>query len=171
MTSIDEIVDVVDEQCAIVGTISKKEAHRKGLLHPTVIAEVINKKGEWLLVTQAKDRQEPGKYVSPMGGHVTHNETFEMALKREMKEELGMTQFDFKYVGKFIYNVFVNNQQENHFFIVYEVYTEDKPRLSHEASEYKYFSVEKLKSELKNNKEIFGISFLSVLTNLYPQYI
>ncbi len=164
----NEMVDIVDKNCKIIGTSLKREAHKKGLLHATVIAAVINKRGDWLLVTQSKNRQEPGKYVCPMGGHVAHGETFEDALKREMKEELGVDDFKYRLKGKFIYNVFVCNRQENHYFIVYEVYSDTKPCLSHEASGYKYFSVKELKSEITHHKELYGNSFLAVLDHLYP---
>lgn len=167
----NELVDIVDRDCNIIDKTTKDEAHRKGLLHPTVIAEVINSKKEWLLVTQSQHKQEPGKFISPMGGHVTHGESFEEALKREMSEELGMTDFSYKDKGRFIYNVFVKNKQENHYFIVYEVFSDNIPKLSEESSEYRYFTVENLKRELKENSQIFGNSFLSVLENLYPELL
>lgn len=66
-TTDNEHVDIVDENDNVLYSTSKKEAHEKGLLHRCVIAEVINSKGEWLLIKQSKTKQEPGKFVSPMG--------------------------------------------------------------------------------------------------------
>lgn len=80
----DEQVDIVDENNTVLYQTSKQEAHEKGLLHQCVIAEVVNKNGEMLLVKQSVTKQEPGKYVSPMGGHVRSGETLDDALKREM---------------------------------------------------------------------------------------
>ncbi len=55
-----EYVDIVDKDVKVIGKAPKVEAHKKGLLHPTVIAEVINSKGEWLLVKQASHKQDAG---------------------------------------------------------------------------------------------------------------
>ena len=62
-----EKVDVVDKNLKVLYSVEKQEAHDKGFLHPTVIAEVINSRGEWLLVKQAGHKQDPGQFVSPVG--------------------------------------------------------------------------------------------------------
>ena len=138
----NEQVDIVDENCTVLYQTSKVKAHQDALLHRCVIAEVINSKGEWLMVKQSQTRQEPGKFVSPMGGHVSAGESLEDALKREMQEELGMKDFKYKYIGKCIYNVEVLGRRENHYFIVFEVQNDQEPVLSHEAQSYKRFTKE-----------------------------
>lgn len=77
-----EQVDIIDENLKVLYSCDKSEAHEKGLLHATVIAEVHNSKGEWMLVKQASDKQDAGQYVSPVGGHVAAGESFEDALRR-----------------------------------------------------------------------------------------
>src|SRR3989338_3426045 len=101
----DEPVDIVDENENFLEIVTKGLAHEKGLLHKTVISQIINSKGEWLLVKQSSARQDAGQYVSPVGGHVTSGETNDEALKRESMEEVGFTD-DFKYelVGKKIFD-------------------------------------------------------------------
>lgn len=80
----DEIVEVIDKNGKIIGQISKQIAHEKGLLHKTVIAEVINPKDEIMLVKPYSHKQDAGQYVSPVGGHVSAGESDEEALKREV---------------------------------------------------------------------------------------
>lgn len=116
----EEPVDIVDEEDRVLYACSKGEAHEKGLLHRTVIAELINSRGEWTLVKQAPDRQDPGQYVSPMGGHVRAGETLEGALAREVEEELGIAVTSRRFVGKTIYRRHVREKDENHYFIVCE---------------------------------------------------
>src|SRR3989344_2281743 len=53
---------------------------------PVVGAFIFNSKGELLLIQMPKWQ---GKYVCP-GGHIEWGETIEQALKREVKEELGI---------------------------------------------------------------------------------
>ena len=58
---------------------------------PTVGALILNPKGQILLV---KSYKWPGKYTIP-GGHIEVGETVEEALKREVKEEVGLdVEFD-----------------------------------------------------------------------------
>ncbi len=50
----DEVVDVVDKGNKVLHQVSKHEAHQKGLLHRTIIAEIIDSKGRMTLVNQAR---------------------------------------------------------------------------------------------------------------------
>ncbi|KKU44213.1 MAG: NUDIX hydrolase [Parcubacteria group bacterium GW2011_GWA2_46_7] len=103
--SADEPVDIVDEKDEVVGTTFKHQAHREGLLHRTVIAEVIGTDGKWTLIKQASDRQDAGQFVSPIGGHVAAGELEKDALKREANEEYGLDgDISFKLIGKKIFS-------------------------------------------------------------------
>ena len=118
----DELVDIVDDKENVVEVVTKREAHQKGLLHKTAIAEVIDSQGRWLLVKQSSSRQDAGQYVSPVGGHVTSGETDEQAVKREASEELGLEgNFNLDLVDKVVFNRNILGRQENHYFIVYKI--------------------------------------------------
>jgi len=168
MTEI-EYVDILDENDNIVSTVCKQEAHEKGLLHRTAIAEVINSKGQWILVKQAGDRQDAGQYVSPVGGHVKSGENLLDALKREAKEEMGLENFTYKYIGKKIYNREVLGRKENHYFILYEIYSDEEPTLNNESVSFERFTTQRLKEELKNNPKKFGNAYHFVVEIFYPQ--
>ena len=127
----DELVDIVDENMNFIKVDSKMEAHREGWLHKTVIGVVLNSQGHYLLVKQSKNRQDPGQYVSPAGGHVSAGESDEDALKREVYEELGIKDFKYEFVGKGIFNREVIGRKENHFFIIYKVFSDQNPILNH----------------------------------------
>lgn len=162
-----EKVDVVDENLKVLYSTEKQEAHEKGLLHPTIVAEVINKKGEWLLVKQADHKQDAGQFVSPVGGHMRSGESEEEALKREALEEIGLRDFEFKRVGQVIYNRRVKDTFENHYFIIYEIKSDEEITLNDESVDYKWFSEEELKSLLKSNPKFFGDAFYPVIKNFY----
>src|SRR3989344_2857247 len=104
----DELVDIVDENGNILKVVAKGEAHEKGLLHKTVISQVIDSEGRWLLVKPVKGRQDAGRYQSPVGGHVSAGEVETEALKRETEEELGLKgDFKYEFIERKIFNRFV----------------------------------------------------------------
>ncbi len=166
-----ETVEIVDEDFHVLYKVSKKEAHDKGLLHKCVIAEVINKKGKMMLIKPYSHKQDAGQYVSPVGGHVSAGETNEEALKREVKEEIGISSFTCEMKGKAIFNRFILGRQENHYFVLYEIFTDEKPKLGDEAESYKWFTKKELINELKKNKKVFGDAFLFVVKKFYPEFI
>jgi isopentenyl-diphosphate delta-isomerase len=163
-----EQVDLVTEEDKVIGNISKAEAHQKGLLHRTVIAEVINSSGLWTLVKQSSDRQDPGRFVSPIGGHVRTGETEDEALKREAAEEFGLTgDFEFHLVGKKIFDRQVNDRQENHLFILYEISSDAEPVLNEEAVDFEQFTREEIADGLRKDPQKFGAAFHFVFTSFY----
>lgn len=167
-----ELVDVVDEQGNILEVVPKQEAHKRGLLHKTVISEVLDSQGRWLLVKQSQDRQDAGQYVSPVGGHVRSGETEIEALKREAGEELGLHgDFTYEYVNKAIFNRQVLGRQENHFFIVYKINSDKKPYLNHESESCRYFTEEELKNAIQQNPKLFGGAFLFVAKQFYQHLL
>ena len=167
----DEKVDIIDENGNFIKAVYKKEAHEKGLLHKTVISQVIDSRGRWLLTKPVKGRQDAGQHQSPMGGHVSAGETEVEALKRETKEELGLKDFKYEFIGRKILNRFVIGRQENHFFIIYKIFSDQEPILSHEDESYKYFTEEELKRELKENPELFGEAFRFVVKTFFPSLL
>lgn len=164
-----EFVDVVDKDGSIVSSVSKQEAHEKGLLHMTVISEVINSRGEWLLVKQASDRQDAGQYVSPIGGHVKSGESLDDALKREALEEVGLTNFKFEFVGKGIFNREVLGRKENHYFMMYKIFSDEEPTLNNESVSCERFTVEQIKGELKTSPQKFGEAFHFVWNKFFDK--
>lgn len=166
-----EMVDIVDNNLNILYKTSKQEAHEKGLLHKTVIGEVINSKREIMLIRPFGHKQDAGQFVSPIGGHVRSGESDEDALKREALEEVGLKDFKFKLKGKGIFNRSILNRQENHYFIFYEIFTDDEPVLGDEAETFERFTVGELKERIKNNIDEFGGAYLFVLKNFYPDLL
>lgn len=167
----DEQVEVIDESGKILQVIAKKEAHEKGLLHKCVVAELIDSQGNWILTQPSAGRQDEGQFVSPVGGHVTAGETDEQALIRETQEEASITPKNFKLVGKAIFNREVIGRKENHQFLLYEIYTDEEPILSHEGVAFKKFSPEEIKRVYYEDPKQFGDAFVFVLENLYPHLL
>jgi len=166
-----EEVDIVDENDAVLFATTKLEAHAKGLLHRTVISEIITSNGDFILVKQAADRQDPGQYVSPVGGHVKAGESKDDALIRETEEELGFTPITYKLVGKAIFNRPVRDHIENHYFISYEIMSDSLFILNHEAVSYKTFSKDELKQLFKTHPNMFGDAYMFIVKTFYPELL
>ena len=92
----EEIFPVVDAAGNVVGKATRGECHGGSmLLHPVVHLHVFNSRGELYLQKRPawKDIQ-PGRGDTAVGGHVDYGETIAEALRREVREEVGVTDFE-----------------------------------------------------------------------------
>ena len=100
-----EMFPVVDEEGNITGAATRGECHSGAmLLHPVVHLHVLNSKGELYLQKRPEWKDiQPGKWDTSVGGHIDYGETPEQALVREVREELGMTDFKPERVGMYVF--------------------------------------------------------------------
>ena len=96
---------IVDEEGRVVGTATRGECHNGSkLLHPVVHLHVFNSRGEVYLQKRPEWKDiQPGKWDTSVGGHIDYGETPELALNREVSEELGITDFVPEGVGKYVF--------------------------------------------------------------------
>ena len=105
MDNLQEIFPIVDENGTVMGSATRGKCHNGSkLLHPVVHLHVFNSKGEIYLQKRPEWKDiQPGKWDTAVGGHVDYGETPEEALKREVREELGITDFEPEFVDKYVY--------------------------------------------------------------------
>lgn len=87
-------VVVVNEKDEVTGTISRAEAHEKGIPHRIAVIYVENLKGEILVQVRMTGRLDHSS-----AGHVDPGEEYIDTAKRELKEELGMENIELNLVG------------------------------------------------------------------------
>lgn len=100
-----EIFPVVDEAGRVVGKATRGECHSGSkLLHPVVHLHVLNAQGDVYLQKRPEWKDiQPGKWDTAVGGHIDYGETPEEALQREVREELGITEFTPEFVDKYMF--------------------------------------------------------------------
>ncbi len=86
-----EIVKIIDEKGNYLGqTMSMDLAHQKSLLHEAVVVFIVNSQKQILLGKRSgKEAADQGKW-GLLAGHVDQKETKVEAIRRELKEEIGL---------------------------------------------------------------------------------
>ena len=100
-----EIFPVVDEEGTVLGRATRGECHNGSkLLHPVVHLHVFNTQGDVYLQKRPEWKDiQPGKWDTAVGGHIDYGETPEEALRREVREELGMTDYIPEFISKYVF--------------------------------------------------------------------
>ncbi|PIR42996.1 NUDIX hydrolase [candidate division WWE3 bacterium CG10_big_fil_rev_8_21_14_0_10_32_10] len=90
--TLDEFLDLVDENDKVIGKKRRSEVYAKHLSNFRVVnVFLVNPKGEiWIPRRSADKRIFPLCLDMSMGGHVESGESYEDTLKREMQEELNI---------------------------------------------------------------------------------
>jgi isopentenyldiphosphate isomerase len=102
----EEIFQLVDKEGNPIGTAPRSICHNgeSMLLHSVVHLHLFNSSGKLFLQKRSKSKDiQPGKWDTSAGGHISPGESVEEALAREVKEEIGITNFNPKFMGNYIW--------------------------------------------------------------------
>ena len=91
----EEWFPLVNEEGETIGKATRRECHSGSKqLHPVIHLHIFNDAGELYLQKRSMNKDiQPGKWDTAVGGHIDYGETVEEALRREVREELGITEF------------------------------------------------------------------------------
>lgn len=101
MQSPDELFDICDADDRVIGQARRADVHAQNLLHRAVHVWVIRSDGR--LVAQRRSAtkdQYPNSLTSSASGHLDHGEDYLTAAKRELGEELGLTDVELTFAVK-----------------------------------------------------------------------
>jgi len=91
MAAGDELVDIVDENDAVIDTVTRREMRALRLRHRAVFIAVQHSDGRLLVHQRSFDKDvRPGAWDIAFGGVVGAGETYDVAAARELAEEIGI---------------------------------------------------------------------------------
>ena len=104
--NLQELFPLVDEEGTVIGKATRGECHNGSrLLHAVVHLHVFNAQGDVYLQKRPEWKDiQPGKWDTAVGGHIDYGEKPEDALRREVREELGITDFNPEFIGKYVFD-------------------------------------------------------------------
>ena len=161
-----EYFPLVDEEGHLKGKATRTECHSGTfLLHPVVHLHVFNSEGKLYLQKRAMDKDiQPGKWDTSVGGHVDYGETIEAALRREVSEELGITDFEPIFIMRY---KFVSAQEAELVHSFYTVYDGEILPEPVEITEGKFWSRDEIVEHM--DKGIFTPNFENEYRSMFEK--
>ena len=150
-----EMFPIVDEEGNITGAATRGECHNGSkLLHPVVHLHVFNSKGDLYLQKRPEWKDiQPGKWDTAVGGHVDLGESVDIALKREVREELGITDFRPEHLTSYVFE----SVRERELVFVYKTVYDGDIHPSDELDDGRFWTLEEIKEHI--GKGIFTPNF------------
>lgn len=146
----EEWFPLVNEMGETIGKATRKECHSGSKqLHPVIHLHIFNDAGELYLQKRSMTKDiQPGKWDTAVGGHIDYGETVEEALRREVREELGITAFTPQFITRYVFESAIEKELVNTFRTIYN--GEIKPG-TEELDGGRFWSLEEIKSNLGQN--------------------
>lgn len=157
-----ELFPIVDEDGNITGAATRGECHSgTKLLHPVVHLHVFNSQGKLYLQKRPEWKDiQPGKWDTAVGGHVDLGECIEEALRREVREELGLTDFVPEQITHYVFE----SEREKELVFVYKTVYDGEIIPSDELDGGRFWAVADIKEHL--GKGVFTPNFESELSRV-----
>lgn len=152
----EEFLEITDSHGKTTGIALRSEVHgNPALIHRVVHVLVFNKKGELFLQKRSETKDvAPGKWDTSVGGHVNSGEDLLQAAKREMEEELGISECN----PEFLYSYIHTNSYETELVNTYSCAYDGKISFNKEEIDVvRLWDISEIKNHLGRN--IFSDNF------------
>lgn len=158
---------LVNKDGETIGKATRKECHSGSkLLHPVVHLHIFNDKGELYLQKRSLNKDiQPGKWDTAVGGHIDFGETVETAIKRETREELGISDaISLTFISRYLFESEIEKE------LVYTYYTKYNGEIKPDPSELdggRFWTFREI--EENTGKDVFTPNFENEYKNiLFP---
>ena len=158
-----ELLPLVDEAGEVIGSATRGECHDgTKQLHPVVHLHLFDSQGRLYLQHRPLWKTiQPGKWDTAVGGHVDFGEDVATALQREVREELGITDCEPRFLRSYIFE----SEREREFVYVYSAVYDGAVTPSDELDGGRFWILDEIKSAM--GKEVltpnFEMEFLKVM--------
>lgn len=166
MDNLEENFPLVDEEGRVIGSATRGECHNGSrLLHPVVHLHVFNSAGDIYLQKRPEWKDiQPGKWDTAVGGHMDYGETPEQALRREVGEELGITDFVPEFVDKYVFD---SKRERELVYVNRTTYNGTVRPSEEELDGGRFWSMQEIKEAM--GKEILTPNFESEFKRCFPE--
>ncbi|HZL07982.1 MAG TPA: NUDIX domain-containing protein [Candidatus Dormibacteraeota bacterium] len=168
-------IQIVDQADQPVGRASLTEAYEQGLPHRVIYVIVEDTDDKVLLQKRGPNvATYPGCWDISTAGHVDEGETYELAARRELAEELGMNDegFELEELGKYYDENVINGFRLNRFRKTYKVViqagTTLRPHLT-ELSGIRWLSIAEVKKLAADHPDKIAIGLRQCLEEHYSK--
>lgn len=160
----EEWFPLVNEEGETIGKATRRECHSGSKqLHPVIHLHIFNDAGELYLQKRSMNKDiQPGKWDTAVGGHIDYGETVEEALRREVREELGITEFVPQFITRYVFESAIEKELVNTFRTVYN--GEIQPD-TEELDGGRFWPMEEIKTNL--GKSVFTPNFEQEFQRLF----
>ena len=137
-----ELLPIVDEKGKVVGRATRGECHSgTKLLHPVVHLHLFDTDGRLYLQHRPIWKEiQPDKWDTAVGGHIDYGEEVAVALNREIREELGVTNCEPRFLQSYIFE----SEREKELVYVYSAVYDGEIVPSDELDGGRFWSIAEL---------------------------
>ncbi len=156
MPDSEEQLEVVNEKGEAVRLAPRSELHgNPSLMHRVVHVLVFNEEGLLLLQKRSLNKDvAPGRWDTSVGGHVGIGEELASSARREMEEEIGITDCEVEKLYSYIHS---NPYETEHVTTYRCVYSGDIRHNREEIDETRFWSLGEISDAV--SMEIFSDNF------------
>ena len=157
-----ELFPIVDEAGQVIGSATRGECHSGSkLLHPVVHLHVFDSQNRLYLQQRPiwKDIQ-PGKWDTAVGGHVDLGEEIADALRREVREELGIEDFTPEFLLRYVFE----SERERELIHVFRTTYDGDIRPTAELDGGRFWTLDEIREAI--GKEVLTPNFESEFLKL-----
>ncbi len=160
----DELFNVVDEDDNVIGQETRRQCHRKKLIHRNSVFFLFD--NDWKVFVNKRSKTKdmfPSYWSLSLGGHVEAGDSYERTAVRELEEEAGIK-------AKLVFIRFfkVRLKEENENMKLFYFKTNQKPKISKQEIEYgEFMTLEEIKKKMKKEKFVPSTPIMyKILANL-----